>query len=398
MSIAQARQQAEHLFKEAAAIYVAAFSLVLLAALSALVVGFVAQNLYAIVAAVFIALPHLWLARKQLDPKTFGLTLDSWGRGALWGVALTLLTVPFFGAGYYLWETRVLERSFEPEIDNLRKWPADLEGRPSNWGRAPGVWIWSNNRALHIAISNDAPNDEYLTVEADAPFYWHTVASARAHPLHDDQGVRAGHPSDFKVRSRMVQSDAWIVGPGDSGLAAELVISPESHADEHAAFPASVVLEVSAKGTASSWPIYLGPSATSVSESSTTVKRSYMWILLWGLTHLLFIALPEEFFYRGYLQTRISQALEFRRLARGQSALPGRFLGISAANIITSLLFAIGHVLIPVGGALILSRAAVFFPSLLFGWLRERTGTIVAPVIFHASCNMLVLLAAPHFF
>ena len=41
---------------------------------------------------------------------------------------------------------------------------------------------------------------------------------------------------------------------------------------------------------------------------------------------------------------------------------------------------------------------AVFFPSLVFGWLRERTGTIVAPTLYHAACNIMVLLTAPHFF
>jgi membrane protease YdiL (CAAX protease family) len=75
-----------------------------------------------------------------------------------------------------------------------------------------------------------------------------------------------------------------------------------------------------------------------------------------------------------------------------------RILVISAENALTSLLFAAGHVLIPIGGVLMISRASVFFPSLAFGWLRERTGSIVAPVIYHAAANMMVLLAAPHFF
>jgi membrane protease YdiL (CAAX protease family) len=30
----------------------------------------------------------------------------------------------------------------------------------------------------------------------------------------------------------------------------------------------------------------------------------------------------------------------------------------------------------------------VFFPALLFGWLRARTGGIGAPVVFHALCNL----------
>ncbi|HOI10193.1 MAG TPA: CPBP family glutamic-type intramembrane protease, partial [Myxococcota bacterium] len=37
-------------------------------------------------------------------------------------------------------------------------------------------------------------------------------------------------------------------------------------------------------------------------------------------------------------------------------------------------------------------RLAVFVPGLLFGWLRERTRSIVAPALLHAASN--VLLAA----
>jgi membrane protease YdiL (CAAX protease family) len=36
----------------------------------------------------------------------------------------------------------------------------------------------------------------------------------------------------------------------------------------------------------------------------------------------------------------------------------------------------------------------VFFPALLFGWLRERTGTIVGSTLFHAACNILSRVVA----
>ena len=40
------------------------------------------------------------------------------------------------------------------------------------------------------------------------------------------------------------------------------------------------------------------------------------------------------------------------------------------------------------------ARLAVFFPSLLFGWLRARTGGIGTSVIFHAMCNLFVAVLA----
>ena len=34
-------------------------------------------------------------------------------------------------------------------------------------------------------------------------------------------------------------------------------------------------------------------------------------------------------------------------------------------------------------------RLAVFFPALLFGWMRARTGSIAAGALYHALCNVL---------
>lgn len=91
---------------------------------------------------------------------------------------------------------------------------------------------------------------------------------------------------------------------------------------------------------------------------------------------LVIIALPEEAFYRGYLQSRLDDAMPARVKVFGASVGP--------ALIVTSIIFALGHyatIREP-------SRLAVFFPSLAFGWLRARTGGIGASVAFHASCNI----------
>jgi hypothetical protein len=94
------------------------------------------------------------------------------------------------------------------------------------------------------------------------------------------------------------------------------------------------------------------------------------------LGQLLLVALPEEAFYRGYLQTELDKALPPRVRILGAKLGPG--------ILITSLIFAIGHfVTIPFP-----ARLAVFFPSLAFGWLRARTRGIGAPLAFHAFCNV----------
>jgi len=94
------------------------------------------------------------------------------------------------------------------------------------------------------------------------------------------------------------------------------------------------------------------------------------------LGQLLVIGLPEEAFYRGYLQTTFDDVWRPRWRVLGALIGPGL--------LVTSALFALGHVLTKVDP----NRLAVFFPSLLFGWLRARTGGIGAPLALHALCNL----------
>ncbi|MGH7327213.1 MAG: myxosortase family intramembrane protease, partial [Polyangiaceae bacterium] len=91
---------------------------------------------------------------------------------------------------------------------------------------------------------------------------------------------------------------------------------------------------------------------------------------------LFVIALPEEAFYRGYLQSRLDDVFTSRWNLAGASVTP--------SIVITSAIFALGH-LATVHDP---SRLAVFFPSLVFGWLRARTKGVGASIFFHAFCNI----------
>jgi uncharacterized protein len=102
---------------------------------------------------------------------------------------------------------------------------------------------------------------------------------------------------------------------------------------------------------------------------------------------LLVIALPEEAFYRGYLQTALDDALPKRIRLLGAEVGPSLLL--------TSAVFALGHLATELDA----SRLGVFFPALLFGWLRARTGGIGASVALHALANLLTaFLARSHGF
>ncbi len=94
--------------------------------------------------------------------------------------------------------------------------------------------------------------------------------------------------------------------------------------------------------------------------------------------HLFFVAIPEEFFYRGYVQTRLDEVF------RPKWRIFGADLGWGW--LITCVIFAFGH-------SLVLFQwwhFAIIFPSLVFGWLRARTGGVLAGALFHAWCNVTV--------
>jgi CAAX protease family protein len=104
------------------------------------------------------------------------------------------------------------------------------------------------------------------------------------------------------------------------------------------------------------------------------------------LTQLLGIAIPEEMFYRGYAQSALDRAFKWRLPLFGAS--------VGAGILLSSAVFALGHFATTTHPA----RLSVFFPSLVFGWLRAKTGGIGAAVLFHAACNLFsAYLSAGYF-
>jgi len=94
------------------------------------------------------------------------------------------------------------------------------------------------------------------------------------------------------------------------------------------------------------------------------------------LTQLLLVALPEEVFFRGYLQYKLGNNIK----------------GI----VIVSLLFALGHfVTLCIGGGYniaVCSQAVLtFFPSLVMGYLYFRTKTLWASILFHFLANVVYI-------
>lgn len=99
--------------------------------------------------------------------------------------------------------------------------------------------------------------------------------------------------------------------------------------------------------------------------------------LLLAANQVLVIALPEELFFRGYLFGRLEARWPPTKRLAGAP--------VGAALLASAALFALGHVLVDFNP----QRLSVFFPALVFGWMRARTGSLAAGIGFHALCNLL---------
>lgn len=122
-----------------------------------------------------------------------------------------------------------------------------------------------------------------------------------------------------------------------------------------------------------------------------SLNQSPLEILNEVFGQLVIIALPEEAFYRGYLQSRLDEAIPgfgWRKDPTTGVMLPLRLrifgASVGPALLVTSVIFALGHLATIREPA----RLAVFFPSLVFGWLRQRTRGVGAGIAFHAMCNV----------
>lgn len=92
-----------------------------------------------------------------------------------------------------------------------------------------------------------------------------------------------------------------------------------------------------------------------------TRKSATFWA-----SSLFIVALPEEFFFRGFLYDRIKGKEWVKILA-------------------TSVLFSITH--IAVGFSLF--RLLTFFPGIALGYLRSKTGEVYTPAILHNLFNLI---------
>ena len=104
-------------------------------------------------------------------------------------------------------------------------------------------------------------------------------------------------------------------------------------------------------------------------------RQAFDWV--WILSLILWQPLFEELLFRGLIQGQLLKR------AWGQRA----WLHISAANIVTSVLFVAAHMVMnpPV------FSLTVFVPSLLYGYFREHCNSVYPSIVLHAAYNGFVI-------
>lgn len=116
-----------------------------------------------------------------------------------------------------------------------------------------------------------------------------------------------------------------------------------------------------------------------------TVIPPFFWIqIAIGLFLWVLILSPfQEFFFRGWLQPRLQAAI-------------GKWAGLTA----TSMIFALWHLLPPFEEAKIvpiMSISSILYMTLMgftFGYIRQRTNSIIAPWLAHVIAGLALLFTA----
>ena len=114
-------------------------------------------------------------------------------------------------------------------------------------------------------------------------------------------------------------------------------------------------------------------------------------LVVWTVIfQFFFVGFGEEIMFRGYVQSRLNEGFGYTWNYAGVKFGPGLF--------ITSFLFGIIHLLNPFNPftgqyALAVNSGIIStFTGFLFGFVREKTGNIIAPSLAHGLLNLGIII------
>ncbi len=126
------------------------------------------------------------------------------------------------------------------------------------------------------------------------------------------------------------------------------------------------------------WLLKLNGYETPLRVARPAGGRLFAWIFY----QFLYVAVAEEVFFRGYLQTNIARlASKMKCSQRLQNCV---------IVVLCAACFAAAHVIVQGQIAPILT----FLPGLILAWLFIRTKSLLAPILFHGLANTFYCIAA----
>lgn len=285
-----------------------------------------------------------WMAQRQEQTLVvYGMHLSGWKKSLYYGLLTTLIFIIPTLLGHHIWQ-QYHGYHLRQNTVALRQYRHLMRGTPQSIQKPQQIQIFTD------------PQGQLLTVRWQAPV--HATLSTDG-----SLSVVAGH--------------SWLQGPS-KGKVVQLSGGGFSQVSTVRLRVSGSVLKYIFRRDGQLVPtrhIRLGPQLQPA--SSYSLPLNFEWLVYLIIAQCLMVALPEELFYRGYMQTRLDSVFPVRT-----------FWGIpmSWGNVLVSALFALTHFLIGFDP----SRLSVFFPSLVFGALKHRTQSLLAPILFHAMANILV--------
>jgi len=339
----------KRILTEVLAVYCGGLLVLYGAGLLAGVGGVLAENQGAITAAWFLLVPVALLRWRGRNPASFGIHGSGLTKSLLVALATAAIVLPPYAGGYEVWSRWLYGRELDVPDYPVSHFPSQVRGRPVLDDAGRGLYVWVERERFHAVYRGDGR----VSVKV-------VGCAGPGRRLILEEGVRLRYGSRIGGTGKgtvvtAFGNDAGIVC--DAGPAERLSIE---------------VLDPIRP------PVLSGEGRVRQSEVPFGFERNSWWLLELLLLHLIVVAFPEEVFYRGYVQSRLAPL--FRRRVRVFG------VGIGGNVIAASALFAASHLVASPS----VFRLAVFFPGLLFGYLREKTGSVVAPAVLHAMCNVFI--------
>jgi|GEM_PF-3934942 membrane protease YdiL (CAAX protease family) len=329
------------------------------------VVPWVDANLGTLVALIFLFLPAWVLWRQRIDLAEFGLRVEPFGKSILLVAFVSLVVLPPFAAGHYGWHSWLSNEPVEWNSNRLQRFPQVLWERPDSLTSENTLKVWVEQDSMWVLSTLSEPHEIAV----------HIHQKENSEPI---DVVTIGLNASNALRQQAVGNQKF-ADEGSDGRLSLLWHNPQTpnvlcNKGCGFSFPIDTVESISIKATPSI--VFQQGRSAEISAGPIDIEQTFWWLPILFFVQLIAVAIPEEWFFRCYLQQRFDAAMTPKWSIFGSS--------LGWGWILSNALFALGHLVLDPR----VERLAVFFPGLLFGWMFARTRSIAAPALMHALANV----------